>query len=81
MLKIKEEFQEKNYRLRLFILSTLFGTAKFFRNRKGDIIMLIKNRKRGLKALLVTALAIALIASPLQAMNLQIGAEESGGYK
>ena len=79
MLKIKEEFQEKNYRLRLFILSTLFGTAKFFRNRKGDIIMLIKNRKRGLKALLVTALAIALIASPLQAMNLQIGAEESGG--
>ena len=41
--------------------------------------MLIKNRKRGLKALLVTALAIALIASPLQAMNLQIGAEESGG--
>ncbi len=41
--------------------------------------MLIKNRKRGLKALLGTALAIALIASPLQAMNLQIGAEESGG--
>lgn len=39
--------------------------------------MLIKNSKKGLKAFLGTALAIALIASPLQALNLQTNAESS----
>lgn len=39
--------------------------------------MLIKNSKKGLKAFLGTALAIALIASPLQALNLQTNAKSS----